>query len=122
MTSSNVEIATHIAERVAAEGGRAYFVGGFVRDRLLGIENKDIDVEVHGISPATLEKILDSVGERIAMGESFGIYGLKGVDVDVAMPRKEKVRGKGHRDFEVFVDPFIGTEKASARLMAIHFL
>ncbi|MBQ7010220.1 MAG: HD domain-containing protein [Clostridia bacterium] len=115
MTSSNTEIAILIAKRVAAEGGRAYFVGGFVRDRLLGTENKDIDVEVHGISPASLEKILDSVGERISMGESFGIYGLKGADVDVAMPRKEKVRGKGHRDFEVFVDPFIGTEKASAR-------
>ena len=34
----------YIAEAVAAEGGRAYFVGGCVRDKFLGRENKDIDI------------------------------------------------------------------------------
>ena len=35
------ELARTIAEKVEEYGGRAYFVGGFVRDKLLGIENKD---------------------------------------------------------------------------------
>ncbi len=104
-----------IAEKVALSGGHTYFVGGYVRDTLLEKENKDIDIEVHGISPKCLEDILDSIGERISVGESFGIYSLKGCSVDIAMPRKEKLTGKGHRDFEVIVDPFIGTEKASKR-------
>ena len=100
-------MARQIAELVAQNGGRAYYVGGFVRDALLGQENKDIDMEIHGIAPAVLESILDSLGQRIAVGESFGIFNLKGYSLDIAMPRKETVRGSGHRDFDIFVDPFI---------------
>lgn len=111
----DMEMAQKIAEAVKAAGGRTYYVGGYVRDQILHIENKDIDIEIHGVSPKDLENILDSMGERISMGESFGIYGLRGYTLDIAMPRKEKVRGKGHRDFEMFVDPFIGTKKAAER-------
>ena len=107
--------AIKIAELVKENGGHTYYVGGYVRDFLLGIDNKDVDIEVHGITPSCLENILDSVGERITIGESFGIYNLKGISLDIAMPRKEKATGRGHRDFEVTVDPFIGTEKASLR-------
>ena len=44
-------VAVIIAEKVKEAGGRTFYVGGFVRDRLLGIDNKDIDIEVHGIMP-----------------------------------------------------------------------
>lgn len=110
-----MEMARRIAEKVSERGGAVYCVGGFVRDRLMGIENKDIDIEVHGVTPAELEAILDSLGERMSMGESFGIYGLKGYELDIAMPRKETLRGHGHRDFDIFVDPFIGTKGAAMR-------
>ena len=112
---NDMETAYALAEAVRAHGGCAYFVGGFVRDRLLGIHNKDIDIEVHGISPAQLEAVLRTVGEPTAYGESFGIFGLKGCDIDIAMPRKEKLRGQGHKDFDIYVDPFIGTEAAARR-------
>lgn len=111
----DMEMTRRIAENVASAGGRAYFVGGYVRDKLLGIENKDIDIEIHGIYPAQLESILDSLGGRTSMGESFGIYGLKGYGIDIAMPRKEKALGRGHRDFQMSVDPFIGTYGAALR-------
>ena len=52
-----------LAEKVAEHGGRTFFVGGFVRDRLMGKENKDIDIEIHGISPEVLENILNSIGK-----------------------------------------------------------
>ncbi len=107
--------AEKIAEAVQSRGGRAYYVGGYVRDLICGRENKDIDIEIHGISPACLEGILDRFGERIAIGESFGIYNIKGYHIDIAMPRKENVRGSGHRDFDIFVDPFIGTRDAAKR-------
>lgn len=109
------DLAREIAQAVADRGGRCYFVGGFVRDALLNIENKDVDMEVHGISPGCLEQILDSFGQRIAIGESFGIYNLKGYDLDIAMPRKESLRGRGHRDFDILVDPYIGTQAAARR-------
>ena len=115
MQDPNRQMAQRIAERVAQQGGRVYYVGGLVRDKLLGRENKDVDIEVHGVTPKVLESILDSLGQRMEMGASFGVYGLKHYELDIAMPRKEQATGRGHRDFAVFVDPFLGTEKAAQR-------
>ena len=109
------QMAREVARLVADRGGSTYYVGGFVRDALIGRENKDVDIEVHGISPQCLKDILDSLGQRITIGESFGIFNLKGYSLDIAMPRKEEARGQGHKDFDIFVDPFIGTEAASRR-------
>ncbi len=115
MKASDEKKAKEIAYKVANEGGRAYYVGGFVRDRLLGFSNKDIDIEVHGVTPDKLREIISQSGQILEMGESFGIFSLKGTDIDIAMPRSEKLTGRGHRDFDVSVDPFIGTEKAALR-------
>ena len=108
-------IEKRIAERVKEAGGRTFYVGGYVRDRLLGIENKDIDIEVHGVVPEKLYDILSSLGEVLIYGNSFGVYALKGYDIDIAMPRKEKAIGRGHRDFEIDIDPFIGHKEAARR-------
>ena len=106
-------IAEKIAEYVREAGGRAYYVGGFVRDRLLGIDNKDVDIEVHGIQPDELYGILENIGEPLTYGKSFGVFALKGENIDIAMPRRERATGTGHRDFDVDVDPFIGTREAA---------
>ena len=115
MNDRNLEMANRIARAAAAAGGTTYYAGGFVRDRLRHEDNKDIDIEVHGIAPKKLEEILDTLGERISIGESFGIYSLKGYSLDIAMPRKEACRGRGHRDFDTFVDPDLGTYLAAQR-------
>ena len=115
MKNKNMEMARRIAEKVKEDGGSTYFVGGFVRDRLMGIGSNDVDIEVHGIMPGKLTEILDSIGEHTEMGASFGIYGLRHYDIDIAMPRSERATGHGHRDFAVSVDPFLGTEKAARR-------
>lgn len=104
-----------VAEKVEQAGGKMFFVGGFVRDRLLGKESKDIDVEVHGITEHQLVEILKTFGQVDLVGESFGVYLIKGVDIDFAMPRKERKTGDKHTDFDVTVDPFIGTYEASKR-------
>lgn len=111
----DMEAARAIARQAASLGGAAYYVGGFVRDRLLGRENTDVDIEVHGVTPRQLAEILDGMGGRLEMGASFGIYGLKGYGLDIAMPRRERATGRGHRDFQVSVDPFLGTEQAARR-------
>ena len=108
-------MARAVAAAVQKAGGRTYYVGGCVRDRLLGRETKDIDIEVHGIPPAALEEILQSLGEPMTMGASFGIMGLRHYELDIAMPRSEQATGRGHRDFAVFVDPFLGEQKAARR-------
>ncbi len=112
---NDLNMAKELALRVRERGGRVWMVGGCVRDELMGREIKDIDVEVHGVSASVLEEILDSLGERMAIGESFGIYALKGCGMDIAMPRKEQLRGRGHKDFDVFTDPDLGEKEAARR-------
>ena len=109
------QIERTIASLVRDAGGRVFYVGGYVRDLLMGTPNKDIDIEVHGVAPDTLQEILSQVGTPLAFGSSFGVYSLKGYDIDIAMPRKEHATGRGHRDFEVYLDPFIGVEAACRR-------
>ena len=58
----NAVMARLIAEKVAAEGGRTFYVGGLVRDRILGIDSKDVDID----------------GEYAAFG--YVVYGLGAVD------------------------------------------
>ena len=115
MQNKNEQMAVKIARQVALSGGRTFYVGGLVRDRLLGIENKDIDIEIHGIPAEELKNILSGLGEVTVMGASFGIYGLRHYEVDIALPRMENAIGRGHKDFEVITDPFIGPEKAAIR-------
>lgn len=108
-------LAEAIARDVAARGGRVYYVGGLVRDELLGIESKDVDVEVYGISPTALRDVLSAHGQLIEKGASFGVLGLSHSDIDVAMPRRERRTGAKHRDFDVSVDPYLSVEEASMR-------
>ena len=113
--NKNILMTQRIAAEVRKAGGRTFFVGGFVRDLLMGRENKDIDIEVHEIPVSALEAILDGLGERLTMGASFGVMGLRHYDLDIAMPRSEVATGRGHKDFAVFVDPYLGAEKAARR-------
>ncbi len=113
--NKNILIAEKIAHEVKKAGGECYFVGGCVRDKILGNSFDDIDIEVHGIMADTLESILSNIGHKREMGKSFGIWGLDGYSIDIAMPRTEEATGRGHRDFKTYTDPFLGTERAAAR-------
>jgi len=73
-----------IARAVERAGGRALVVGGYVRDQLLGIASKDVDVEVLGLSREALGEILASFGRVIPMGRSFAVARVAGLDVDFA--------------------------------------
>lgn len=112
---TSMEMAKQIATAVAKRGGTGYFVGGYVRDTLAGIENKDLDIEIHGLTPNELSHVLDTLGSKITIGESFGVFGLKGYNIDIAMPRRETANGLGHKDFDIIVDPYCGTYQAALR-------
>ena len=112
---NDAEIAVSLARLVKDAGGRAFFVGGCVRDWLLGRENKDLDIEVHGVTPETLVQLLGTLGEVSFFGKSFGVFGLRRCGLDIALPRSERAFGPGHKDFECVFDPFIGTRQAALR-------
>jgi tRNA nucleotidyltransferase (CCA-adding enzyme) len=108
-----IEIASQIAQAVRERGGRALLVGGWVRDRLLGIASKDIDLEVFGLPPGELRETLERFGDVNAVGESFKVYKVAGIDV--AIPRRDSKIGSGHRGFEITGDPFMPVEEAARR-------
>lgn len=104
-----------ICRLVAGEGGRALVVGGCVRDAMLGFPGKDLDIEVYGLEPATLEEVLSRSFEIDLVGKSFGVIKVKGLPIDVALPRRESKAGLGHRAFEVLSDPRMSLEEAQSR-------
>jgi tRNA nucleotidyltransferase (CCA-adding enzyme) len=110
----SLETAIHIAKLARAAGGRALIVGGWVRDRILGRPNKDIDIEVYGIPAPRLRELLETnVGRVNTVGESFTVYKVE--DVDVSLPRVESKIGRGHRAFAVTGDPALPPEEAARR-------
>lgn len=105
------------ARAIARDVPKAYFVGGFVRDALLGTRAKDADVEVYGVSPTALRRILAKRFGRVqAVGAAFGVYKVRvgAHEMDVSIPRTESKVGSGHRGFRVVGDPSL-TEREAAR-------
>ena len=107
------ELALTIVHAVSAKGGRALFVGGWVRDRLRGCTSKDIDLEVYGIPADALRGLLEAQGRVDVVGESFTVYKIG--PLDVALPRRESKSGRGHRGFTVRGDPNLAYDDAARR-------
>lgn len=79
-------------------------VGGYIRDSLLQIESKDIDIELYNIcSYESLEKILQEFGSVNSVGKSFGVCKLdfEGLDLDFSLPRIDSKIANGHTGFKV---------------------
>ena len=110
---TDAQLAQAITDRVHDAGGRALYVGGWVRDRLLGRESKDIDLEVYGIEAERLRELLEQVGPVNTVGQSFTVYKVGGVDV--SLPRTESKQGRGHRGFAVTGDPLMSEKEAARR-------
>jgi tRNA nucleotidyltransferase (CCA-adding enzyme) len=108
-----LQLATTIARTVRDQGGRAFVVGGFVRDRLLGQASDEVDVEVFGIAEQDLRALLERIGRVEAVGQHFAVYKMG--PVDVALPRRESKTGRGHKAFAVTGDPTMSFEEAARR-------
>jgi tRNA nucleotidyltransferase (CCA-adding enzyme) len=130
----------NLCQVIHANGGRAFLVGGWVRDHLRGVPNVDYDLEVYGLEPARLRELLDAYGTVNAVGEAFTVYKVKlksevrsqksevefamttdyrlpitDYCVDVSLPRRESKVGRGHRGFEITGDPWMPFEEAARR-------
>jgi tRNA nucleotidyltransferase (CCA-adding enzyme) len=110
-----------LGDTLVAAGARPVLVGGCVRDHLLGIASKDIDLEVFGLPLADVERVCGEVGSVHAVGRSFGVLkvrvlaGDEDETFDVALPRRESKVGQGHRGFVVDTDPTMSFADAAAR-------
>lgn len=104
-----------VARLVRESGGRALWVGGCVRDALLGRAVTDADLEVYGLAPDDLLAVLGRRFKLDLVGRAFGVVKLHGVAVDVSLPRKESKAGLGHKGFDIQSDPFLPPEEAAKR-------
>ena len=95
------------------------FVGGCVRDSLLGVLPKDFDVEVFGGSLLEVEAVLRQFGEVDTFGASFGVLAFKmtGLDVafDFSVPRRDRKVAAGHTGFMTSFEPDMTFAEAASR-------
>ena len=104
-----------ISQLFKKEGADIYLVGGCVRDSLLGLSPKDIDIEIYKLPPETIEAVLAKHFKIDTVGKNFGVFLLKGYSIDVSLPRKESNTGLKHTDFKIIGDPYMHPKDAALR-------
>ncbi|HYP20728.1 MAG TPA: hypothetical protein VEY08_11695 [Chloroflexia bacterium] len=117
MTNTPEELARSVPQRIASalpegvagplqrvrglaeeRGWSAYLVGGFVRDALLGIPQKDVDLTVVGDGVALAHLLASELGTKVEVADRFGTATVDiggGLDLDFVTARKESYLSPG---------------------------
>ncbi len=97
----------------------ALIVGGYVRDKALGLDPKDADIEVYGVDPERLYALLERMfGKTKEVGKAFGVIKVpvgSGLELDVSIPRRDSKVGKGHTGIQAQSDPSMSVKEAARR-------
>jgi len=116
-----------IARAVRQAGGRAFLVGGWVRDHVVAPPldspaEHEYDIEVYGLTAERLAALLGTHGAVRLVGESFAVYKVippgiatPPLTIDVSLPRRDTKVAPGHRGFQVTGDPGLSFEAATRR-------
>jgi len=70
------ELIAAIGSRIASAGGEVYIVGGWVRDRLRGVDCQDIDLAT-SLTPDLVKSAVEDLGPVYNLGERFGTVGVQ---------------------------------------------
>ncbi len=106
-----------ILQSIENAGGTILFVGGFVRDLLLGEQSNDVDIEVYNLDAQSLIKTLKPFGRVEQVGASFAVIKLstQTQDYDFALPRRENKIAHGYKGFSIEADPNMTPKEAASR-------
>jgi tRNA nucleotidyltransferase (CCA-adding enzyme) len=101
-------------------GHRGLIVGGAVRDALMGLTPKDVDIEVYGLEYRDLAAFLAAFGQVDLVGRSFGVIKLttdEGYTYDFSVPRKDNKRedDPSRQGFDVQLSSDLTPEEAARR-------
>ena len=88
-----------IGEEAAAMNTRAFVIGGYVRDSLLGRDSNDIDIVVEGSGIEVAERVAERIGVHLTVFKSFGTAMLKygNMEVEFVGARKESYRADSRK-------------------------
>lgn len=113
--SSDFIVGCEIIRILKKNGARAFFVGGCVRDKIMGICSLDYDIEVYHLSLDRVIQVISNHYSISLVGKSFGVLKLREYNIDISLPRAEVLVGNKHTDFEIEIDPYLTEEKAALR-------
>src|SRR5271154_5960169 len=93
MADTTFKIAPHykVMHRLEEKGFEAFFVGGYVRDRILGRNSKDVDITTNALP----EQVRAIFAHTVPVGAKFGV--VDDVQVEVATYRTDGVYTDGRR-------------------------
>jgi len=99
-----------VGERIAGAGGEAYIVGGWLRDRLRGVECNDIDLAT-SLTPDRVRNAVEELGPVYNLGERFGTVGVRAGEctVEITTFRRDRY-SPGSRHPEVTPVASIGED------------
>ncbi|MCD6124280.1 HD domain-containing protein [bacterium] len=84
-----------VLEVLRSNANEIYYVGGYVRDVLLGLPTQDRDVLVRGPKLTDLVEILSPIGRAELVGKSFNLvrFWYKGERFDIVVPSRRTPAG-----------------------------
>ncbi|MGB4703619.1 MAG: HD domain-containing protein [Candidatus Saccharicenans sp.] len=100
-------------------GPDVYAVGGFVRDRLRGVDTGEVDLLIQGHPLEEIVEKLKPLGKVDLVGKSFGVikFTVDQHTYDISLPRTDEPappegsQQRGHKDFIIKADPYLPLEK-----------
>lgn len=102
------------ASAVANAGGRAFIVGGFVRDEIMGVSSHDKDLMVTGLSNDQFTTLFP---DAKMTGKDFPVFRMEvgGEEMEIALARKERKTAVGHNGFTMLADGTVSVEEDLVR-------
>lgn len=94
-----LDVALKLLKELVKHSYKAYIVGGFVRDHILGIESNDIDITTN----ATPKEIKEIFQDSCLPNEDYGsvVVMKKGIRFDITTFRKEITYADNRRPIEI---------------------
>ena len=88
-----------VSEEAAGLRQRAFVIGGYVRDSLMGRESKDVDIVVDGSGIELAQRVSKRVGTNVVVFKNFGTAMLKwrGLEVEFVGARRESYRADSRK-------------------------
>lgn len=104
-----------IAKIINKNGGTLYYVGGYVRDKLMGKDPKDIDFCIVNLSP---NKFLELFPGSFLKGAFFPVFQFQ--NYEFAFARKEEKTDLGHKGFKFNINNITIEDDLSRRDITIN--